>query len=39
MIVTGFAGVLFPALRNADALTAASLTASNRLQSVAEPAD
>jgi MFS family permease len=39
MMVTGFASVLFPALRNADALTAESLTASNLQQSVAEPAD
>jgi len=39
LVVTGFAGVLFPALRNADALTAESLSASNRMQSVAEPAD
>src|SRR6202789_2481851 len=39
MMVTGAAGVLFPALRNADKLTAESLIAANLQQSVAEPAD
>jgi hypothetical protein len=39
MMVTGFASVLFPALRNADALTAESLMASKLEQSVAEPAE
>jgi hypothetical protein len=39
MMVTGAASVLFPALRNADALTAESLMASNLQQSVAEPAE
>jgi MFS family permease len=39
MIVTGFASVLFPALRNADALTAESLLAANLEQSVAEPVE
>ncbi len=39
MIVTGAAGVLFPALRNADALTAEALMQSNIQQSIAEPAD
>jgi MFS family permease len=39
LIVTGAAGVLFPALRNADALTAESLMESNMQQSVAEPVD
>jgi len=39
MIVTGAASFLFPALRNADALSAESLMASNAEQSVAEPAD
>jgi MFS family permease len=39
LIVTGAASVLFPALRNADALSAESLMAANMQQSVAEPAD
>jgi len=39
MIVTGAASVLFPALRQADALTAESLMAANLEQSVAEPAE
>ncbi len=39
LIVTGAAGVLFPALRNADALTAESLMESNMQQSIAEPVD
>jgi MFS family permease len=39
LMVTGAASVLFPALRNADALTAESLTAANLEQSIAEPAD
>jgi Transmembrane secretion effector len=39
LIVTGAAGVLFPALRRANALTAESLMASNMGQSVAEPVD
>jgi hypothetical protein len=37
--VTGLAGALFPALRNADALSAESLMESNKQQSIAEPAD
>ena len=37
--VTGLAGVLFPALRKADALSAESLMQSNMQQSIAEPAD
>jgi MFS family permease len=39
LMVTGFASVLFPALRRADALTAESLMAADVEQSVAEPAD
>jgi MFS family permease len=39
LVVTGLAGTLFPALRNADALSAESLMQSNSQQSVAEPAD
>jgi MFS family permease len=39
LIVTGLAGTLFPALRNADALSAESLMESNKQQSIAEPAD
>jgi MFS family permease len=39
LIVTGLAGALFPALRNADALSAESLMQSNIQQSIAEPAD
>ena len=39
LVVTGCASILFPALRNADALTAESLMAANTQQSVAEPAD
>jgi len=39
LVVTGLAGVLFPALRKADALSAESLMQSNMQQSVAEPAD
>ena len=39
LVVTGLAGVLFPALRKADTLSAESLMQSNMQQSVAEPAD
>jgi len=39
LIVTGLAGALFPALRNADALSAETLMESNTQQSNAEPAD
>lgn len=39
LIVTGLAGALFPALRNADTLSAESLMESNKQQSSAEPAD
>jgi hypothetical protein len=39
LIVTGLAGMLFPALRNADALSAESLMQSNIQHSIAEPAD
>ena len=39
LIVTGAAGVLFPALRKADALSAESLMQSNMQQSIAEPTD
>jgi len=39
LIVTGLAAGLFPALRNADALSAESLMESNMQQSIAEPAD
>jgi MFS family permease len=39
LVVTGLAGVLFPALRKADALTAESLMESNMQQSIAEPVD
>jgi MFS family permease len=39
LMVTGMAGALFPALRNADALSAESLMQSNMQQSIAEPAD
>jgi hypothetical protein len=39
LVVTGLAGVLFPALRKADALSAESLMQSNMQQSIAEPAD
>jgi MFS family permease len=39
MIVTGAAGVLFPALRRADALTAESLMEAGRDESVAETVD
>lgn len=39
MVVTGFASILFPALRNANALTAESLMSADLQQSVAEPAD
>ena len=39
LIVTGLAGVLFPKLRRADALSAESLMESNMQQSIAEPAD
>ncbi len=39
VLVTGAASVLFPALRNADALTAESLMASNLQQSIAEPVE
>jgi MFS family permease len=39
MVVTGCAGVLFPALRRADALTAESLARANMQQAVAQPVD
>jgi MFS family permease len=39
LIVTGLAAALFPALRNADALSAESLMESNMQQSIAEPVD
>ena len=39
LIVTGLAAGLFPALREADALSAESLMQSNMQQSIAEPAD
>jgi MFS family permease len=39
LVVTGLAGTLFPALRNADALSAESLMQSNIQHSIAEPAD
>jgi len=39
LIVTGAASALFPALRDADALSADSLMPSNLQQSIAEPAD
>ena len=39
LIVTGLAGMLFPALRNADALSAESLMQSNIQHSIAKPAD
>jgi MFS family permease len=39
LIVTGLAGTLFPALRNADGLSAESLMQSNMQQSIAEPVD
>jgi sugar phosphate permease len=39
LIVTGVAAMVFPALRNADALSAESLMESNMQQGVAEPAD
>jgi MFS family permease len=39
LIVTGAASVLFPALRNANALSAESLMQSNMQQSIAEPTD
>jgi len=39
MMVTGAATVVFPALRNADALSAESLMQSNMQQSIAEPVD
>jgi MFS family permease len=39
LIVTGLAASLFPALRNADALSAESLMESNMQQSIAEPVD
>ncbi|GAC1423577.1 MAG: MFS transporter [Acidobacteriaceae bacterium] len=39
MVVTGFASILFPALRNANALTAESLMSADLQQSIAEPAD
>jgi len=38
-VVTGMAGVLFPALRRADALSIESLMPSNIQQSIAEPVD
>jgi hypothetical protein len=37
LVVTGLAGMLFPALRKADALSAESLMQSNMQQSIAEP--
>ena len=39
MLVTCAASVVFPALRNADALSAESLMQSNMQQSMAEPVD
>jgi MFS family permease len=39
VVVTALAGVLFPALRKADALSVESLIESNMQQSIAEPAD
>jgi MFS family permease len=39
LVVTGLAGVLFPALRKADALSTESLMGSNMQQSIAEPVD
>jgi MFS family permease len=39
LIVTGAAGVLFPGLRRADALSEESLVESNMQQSIAEPVD
>jgi hypothetical protein len=39
MLVTASASVLFPKLRQADALTAESLMEANRELSVAEPVD
>ncbi len=39
LIVTGLAGTMFPALRNADALSAEALLESSMHQSVAEPVD
>lgn len=39
LVVTGAAAVLFPALRNADELTAESLQAAETLQAEAEPVD
>jgi MFS family permease len=39
LVVTGLAGVLFPALRRADALSAESLMQSNMQKSIAEPVD
>jgi hypothetical protein len=39
LLVTGFASVLFPALRRADALTAESLMESRLEESIAEPVD
>ena len=39
LIVTGIAASVFPALRNANELSAESLMASNVQQSIAEPAD
>jgi len=39
LIVTGLAGVIFPALRKADRLTTESLIELNRQQSSAEPMD
>jgi hypothetical protein len=39
LIVMGAAASLFPALRNADALTAESLMEANQEMSVAEPVD
>jgi hypothetical protein len=39
LMVTGAASVVFPDLRNADALSAESLMQSNMQQSIAEPVD
>jgi MFS family permease len=39
LIVTGVAALLFPALRNADALSAESLMEANQERSIAEPVD
>jgi MFS family permease len=39
LLVTGVAAAIFPALRNADALSVESLMESNQQQSIAEPVD